>query len=71
MAKLLITNGLFVKLQRDNADRPGCGSRPELPMFSLLSGALLPINAPVTQTSPSIFDQFQTAFAPSAAFGPS
>ncbi len=30
-------------------------------MFSLLSGALLPINAAITLTSPAFFEQFQAA----------
>jgi hypothetical protein len=65
MAKLLVTNGLFVKLHRENAGPPCDRVRPELPMFSLLSGALLPINAPDNP----VFDEFQKA-APQAASGP-
>jgi hypothetical protein len=61
MAKLLITKAIFVKLQRGIDGDPVRRTRLELPMFSLLSGALLPINAPVTS---SIFDEFQAASPP-------
>jgi hypothetical protein len=37
-------------------------------MFSLLSGALLPINASI---APPFFDEFQTVFALQAALDPS